>query len=100
MDSIPLLPGTSPVWLIVLAGFVSMAAVGVGVYRKWKSGEIEDIGTLNSRLETDNVNLRALNALRLQELEDERIKRRHAEDVAAVWYRQLLEEGFEPREVK
>lgn len=93
-------PDSGPVWLIVISGFVSMAAILVGVYRKFRAGEIEDSGTLNSRLETDNVNLRARLASVTAEFEAERVLRRRAEDVAAIYYRQLLvENNIQPKEV-
>lgn len=94
------LNSNTPVWLLVMIGFASFIATMVGVYRKWKAGEIEDDGTLLDRVTSDNANLRTQLDLVNLKYEDERLMRRHAEDKAAVWHRQLREEGFIPKEVK
>lgn len=91
--------GSTPAWLLVLLGLASLAATGVGVYRKLKSGEIEDDGTLLDRVSKDNVNLRAQLDLTNLKYEDERLQRRHAEDAAAIYYRQLIDEKLVPKEV-
>ena len=95
-----LLASGLPVWLLVLLGFGSLAATSVGVYRKYKSGEIEDDGTLLDRTEKDNVNLRTQLDLVNLKWEDERIKRMAAEEADALHRKQLIDEGFVPKEVK
>jgi hypothetical protein len=94
------LNSNSPVWLLVLLGFGSLALTIVGVYRKWKSGEIEDDGTLLDRMGADNVNLRQQLDLANVKLEDERLRRMAAEESDALHRRQLIDEGFIPKEVR
>lgn len=100
------LPSGSPLWLVVLGGFVSFVAIAVGVIRKWKAGEIADDGVILDRVNRDNVNLREQLATALKDkellhvlLDDERIKRRHAEDAAAIYYRQLTVAKMTPEKV-
>lgn len=98
--------GPMPVWLAIIGGFISILGVGVGVWRKWRAGEIEDDGILINRLDKDNERLREQLALKdkiiasKDEVIDElRIRARRGEDAAAVYYRQLIQEGIRPKEL-
>ena len=88
-------------FLNTLVGVVCVTVLGaiVAAIRKIKSGNIVDDDAVIARLDSDNVKLRALNDAKDEIIERERRARWHAEDVAAAYKRQLIDEHLIPVEV-
>lgn len=89
MFGLPVGSDATPLWIIVLLGLGSFAALIVAVWRKWKNGAVADDTTIIERLNNDNKNLRKINAETQKENDDLRRKLWYVADCAAIWRRQL-----------
>lgn len=90
----------------VLGAFISAILLGVTAWRKWRSGDLDDDERLIQRMykEIDRLNMELERKherarIRDEEIDMLRLKIRHLEDVAAVYYRQLVKEGHQPEEI-
>lgn len=84
---------------LVLGGVVvALITAGVAAWRRLKSGAIVDDDAVIARLDADNVRLRKERKTLAAEVEKERRARWRAEDIAAQYRRQLMENGLTPVE--
>lgn len=75
---------------------VAVLTASVAAYRRIKAGAIVDDDAVISRLDGDNVKIRAQHSDLLSQFEEERRKRWRAEDLAASYRRQLSMIRIEP----
>jgi microcompartment protein CcmL/EutN len=87
--------------LNVLIGgtFVAVVTAIVAAIRKIKSGNIVDDDAVIARLDSDNVKIRKERDEAVAALEVERRARWRAEDIAALYKRQLTDGKIEPATV-
>ena len=90
--------GALPFYAIIVLSFGTFLTTLVAVWRRWKTGQLEDSGTLLKRYDDDNRALRIqlLSAENSADLERE--KRVKAEELNSIFRRQLRENGITPFE--